>query len=336
MTAWALLLASVLSGHSPTNPSHQETGQAIFNGERALQHVARQVSFGPRPTGSPALLETGDWILQTLDDLGWTTSEHRVLLNLGGNEITVRNLVATMGLGPTAILGAHYDTRLLADNDPNPSLRTNPVLGANDGGSGAAVLLELARVISEHHDTQRAIRLVFFDAEDNGQIPPFTEAGNNGWIIGSTLYAESLDLAAEDIRFMILVDMVGDTSQRFPKERQSDRQARSLTTGLWDLAISMGYGFHFLNAEGRYIIDDHVPFLNRGIAAVDIIDLDYPHWHTTQDTLDKVSPDSLERVGRLIQQYLIQQEWLSPLSLADRATRSRPGQKRPDGGSDRR
>lgn len=310
-----------------------EKGPVLFNGGLAREHVAEQVAFGPRPTGSEAIVRTGDWILQRLSALGWTTSDFVRTLTLGTEEVQVRNLVATLGQGPIVLLGAHYDTRLLADEDEDHDRRTEPVLGANDGGSGTAVLLELARVIAQHHTPHQEIRLLFFDAEDNGRIFPWTQSGQNGWIIGSTLYAQSLDLENTDIRFMILVDMVGDMMQRFPKELRSHLEANSVTTGLWNLAQEMGYGDNFPTFVRGSIIDDHVPFLNRGIPAVDIIDLDYPHWHTTQDTLDKISAESLERVGRLIQNYLIKTGTLdrAPLSAGrpPRTNRTQPAGRPP-------
>lgn len=283
---------------------------SLFDGERALQAVAAQVEFGPRPAGSPAIRQTGDWILQTLGELGWQTSQDLHTLVLDGEEVTVRNLVASMGQGQVILLGAHYDTRLRADQDPDPQLRLEPVLGANDGGSGTAVLLELARVIAQHHPPLpgNEIRLLFFDAEDNGRIPPWNTVpsdGGNGWIIGSTLYAQQLDLTEQDIRFMILVDMVGDTNQRFSQEGYSRESAPQITRALWDLAGELGFREYFPLRFGGRIIDDHLPFVRRGIPSVDIIDLDYPQWHTSQDTLENVSAQSLQRVGRLLQEYLI-------------------------------
>ncbi|MEE8584610.1 MAG: M28 family peptidase, partial [Acidobacteriota bacterium] len=234
-------------------------------------------------------------------------------LDLAGEEVTVRNLVASMGEGQVILLGAHYDTRLRADQDADPQRRSDPVLGANDGGSGTGVLLELARIIAQHHPPRPGIeiRLLFFDAEDNGNIPPWNtvpSAGGRGWIIGSSLYAQGLDLDEENIRFMILVDMVGDSNQRFPQEGYSRESAPLLTQALWDLAGELGFREHFpLQLRGR-IIDDHLPFVLRGIPSADIIDLDYPEWHTSQDALDKVSAESLQRVGRLLEEYLIQIE----------------------------
>lgn len=281
-------------------------GPELFSGELALGHVEAQLAHGPRPTGSSALLKAGDEILSTLRDLGWTVRQDLHTLDLDTLQIPVRNLEARMGQGAPVILAAHYDTRIWADQDPNPALRMENVPGANDGGSGVAVLLELARLISQHYLPNNEIRLLFFDAEDNGDIPPWSGRSESvgGWIIGSSLYASGLDPEAEGIQFMILVDMVGDMNQRFPQEASSRSSAPDLVTEIWNTAATLGFEEIFVPQAGLSILDDHIPFIDLGLPAVDIIDLDYPFWHTTQDTLDKVSPDSLQRVGRVLQTLL--------------------------------
>ena len=284
-------------------------GPELFSGELALGHVADQLAHGPRPTGSSELLKAGDEIQSKLRTAGWNVEQDVHTLDMGSIQVPVRNLVARLGEGSTVILGAHYDTRIWADQDPDPALREENVLGANDGGSGAAVLLELARVISDHYVANREIRLVFFDAEDNGNIEPWSQRPESllgGWIIGSSLYAGNLDLASEDIQFMILVDMVGDMNQRFLQEAFSRVSAPQLVEEIWNNAASLGFEDVFLPQPGSAIVDDHRPFIERGIPAVDIIDLDYPFWHTTQDTLDKVSAESLERIGLVLQTFLVQ------------------------------
>ncbi|HSR66469.1 MAG TPA: M28 family peptidase [Acidobacteriota bacterium] len=310
-----------------------QSASAVFQGERALQYVAVQMEFGPRPTGSEALRQSGDYILQELERLGWRTSQHAFQLENADPPVPVRNLVAELGEGPdpAILLAAHYDTRLLADEDPDPHLRNQPVPGANDGGSGVGVLLELARVLGQHHRLYRPLRLVFFDAEDNGRLQPFSGHGDpryNGWILGSQRYAADADLS--QIELMILVDLVGDLNQSLPRERFSQDGAPQLAREVWDLALEMGYGRQFVRFIRTGIIDDHLPFLDRGIPAVDIIDLDYPHWHTTGDTLDKVSAESLQRVGRLLQEFLIRRGAVdrAPL-IRDRPLRASPPRRKP-------
>ncbi len=284
-------------------------GPELFSGELALGHVADQLAHGPRPTGSGQLLKAGDEIQSKLRALGWTVTQDLHTLDMGSTQVPVRNLVASLGQGPTVILGAHYDSRIWADQDLDSARQQENVPGANDGGSGTAVLLELARVISDHYLANNEIRLVFFDAEDNGNIQPWSQRPESllgGWIIGSSLYAGGLDLGSEEIQFMILVDMVGDMNQRFPQEAFSRSSAPDLVEEIWNSAAVLGFEDVFVSQSGPAILDDHRPFIDRGIPAVDIIDLDYPFWHTTQDTLDKVSADSLERVGLVLQTFLMQ------------------------------
>jgi Zn-dependent M28 family amino/carboxypeptidase len=204
--------------------------------------------------------------------------------------MTYRDLLAKFGPSgePPILLGTHYDTRPLADQDPvAPDLA---VPGANDGASGVAVLLELARVLpSEPPDSP--VWLAFFDGEDGGRIDELP------WIIGSTAFADSLSVTPEAV---VIVDMVGDADLQLPIEANSDPV---LAAEIWDLAAEMG--MPAFQAPGRHrLVDDHMPFLELGIPAVDIVDFDYPYWHTTQDTLDKVSAESLEQVGRVLEAWL--------------------------------
>ncbi|HNT06377.1 MAG TPA: M28 family peptidase, partial [Anaerolineae bacterium] len=186
---------------------------------------------------------------------------------------------------------AHYDTRPIADRDPTDP--TQPVPGANDGASGVAVLLELARVLDQSK-VNKQVWLAFFDAEDCGNI--------NGWpfSVGAAHMAEHLSVQPKAV---VVVDMVGDEDQRFMWETASND---ALNRSLWAVAADLGYQHQFIPRLGYSIIDDHVPFLQRGFAAIDIIDFDYPYWHTTQDTPDKVSPESLQRIGRVLQKWLEQ------------------------------
>lgn len=272
-------------------PTPTPTPPPVFQGEQALALAQQQCDFGPRATGTPAGWRTGDWIIAQLQTAGWEVETHEFLWN----ETPVRNIIGRAGPAaaptPALMLAAHYDTRRIADQDPNPLLRTLPVLGGNDGASGVAVLLELVRVL-DRDALPHPVWLAFVDAEDNGSIEGWE------WAIGSTRLAEEMDpLPAA----LILVDMVGDTAQRIPFEANSDPR---LSQQLWALAAELGYGDVFLPEIGPALIDDHIPFLRRGVPAVDIIDFDYPEWHTTADTCDKLSPASLERVGRLLQTFV--------------------------------
>jgi glutaminyl-peptide cyclotransferase len=257
-----------------------------FNGERAYASVVQQVALGPRITGSAPNRQLGDQILTQLASSGWVTRTQEFTYQ----ETPVRNLIGIKGTGSeVVILGAHYDTRRRADQDQRQP--NQPVPGANDGASGAAVLLELSRVL-DVAKTGKQVWLVFFDAEDNGELDGWD------WIVGSRYFAQNLVVTPTAT---VIVDMVGDRQQELYLEQAS---TSDLAAQIWDVAQRLGYGDQFKGQEKWNMLDDHTPFLQRGLRAVDIIDFDYPYWHTTQDTPDKVSPESLERVGRTLQYWL--------------------------------
>ncbi|MBN1260722.1 MAG: M28 family peptidase [Anaerolineae bacterium] len=258
-----------------------------FQGDLAYTWVLWQCDLGYRITGTEANRRAGDMILEALRMQGWSVREETFTYR----GTPVRNLLAWKGEGPALLLGAHYDTRRAADRE-NPSI---PVMGANDGASGVAVLLELARTL-EFDKIENQVYLAFFDAEDNGQL--------NGWdwIVGSQYMADHWGSQGEPaLTAMVLVDMIGDADQQIYYERHS---TGALAEEIWDVAHDLGYTDRFFKESKYALIDDHVPFLEHGIPSVDIIDFDYPYWHTTQDTIDKVSAESLASVGRTLEVWL--------------------------------
>ncbi len=271
--------------------SQRDVSQSVeigkFNGDRALSDIQRQVGFGPRLPGSPAQAEFLKWLTGQLKDAGWQVEIQETTYQ--GKSI--KNLVASRGEGKSwLILGAHYNSRLRADHDLELDKRSESVPGANDGASGVAVLLELARVLPP--DVDHKIWLVFFDAEDNGGIKGWD------WILGSRAFVQSLQTMPDAA---IIVDMVGDADLKILWEQNSDPL---LTQQIWQTAADLGYSQFVLEPRSP-ILDDHIPFIESGIPAVDIIDLDYPYWHTTQDTLDKVSAQSLQAVGDTLLAWLL-------------------------------
>jgi len=282
---------------SPTAPPTSTPRPVRFDGERAYADVVAQVSFGARVPGSAAHGQAVDWITATLEEAAWeTTVEEASML-----DNPIRNIVAKWGSGrPWIILGAHYDSRLYADQDPDPAKQSQPVPGANDGASGVAVLLEIARVLpgylSEH--TGKAslpagqVWLVFLDAEDNGNIAGWD------WILGSRAFVNGLE---EKPDAAVIIDMIGDADLQIYYERNSDA---ALMEAIWKQAAELGYGDRFIAEPKFQITDDHVHFLQAGIPAADLIDFDYPYWHTTADTPDKVSAGSLRAVGDTLLAWL--------------------------------
>lgn len=257
-----------------------------FDGARAYQHVLRQVEMGPRTPGSPAHAEGIEYITSTLEGLGW---QAQVVEDVYAGQV-VKNIYATRnGQTPLILLAAHYDSRFFADHDPDPANHSQPVPGANDGASGVAVLLELARVLPRDGTS---VGLLFTDAEDNGDIPEWD------WILGASAFAEDLPFEPEAV---IILDMIGDSDLNIYQENFSDD---ALTASIWAQAAELGYQQYFIPETKYSIIDDHLPFLNRGLRAITVIDFDYPYWHTVADTPDKVSPASLQIVGHTMLEWI--------------------------------
>ncbi|MEW6241719.1 MAG: M28 family peptidase [Chloroflexota bacterium] len=261
-----------------------------FDGQRAYEDVLAQVSFGPRTPDSEGQRKLIEYLRAELQKANWIVE----IQTAEFNGIPVRNVIARRSdVPPQVVLGAHYDTRLFADRDPDPAKQSQPVPGANDGASGVAVLLELARVLP--HDSA-PVWFVFFDAEDQGHIPPWED-----WSIGARLFVEEFNLKPQAV---VIVDMVGDPDLEMYMEKQS---TPPLKREIWAVAAELGYERYFVPQTKYTIIDDHVPFLEAGIPAVDIIDMDYEYWHTTADTPDKVTQQSLQIVGEVLLEWLARQ-----------------------------
>lgn len=260
-----------------------------FSGERAYADVLHQVDLGPRIPGSAAHAQTVTWIVAELEKAGWSVEIQE--LSRAGKP--VRNIIARRGSGAQVVLlGAHFDSRLEASQESRPDLRAQPVPGANDGASGVAVLLEMARTLPE--TIRDETWLVFFDAEDQGALP-----GWQDWSIGATLFVENLERSPD---IAVIIDMIGDTDLNLYFERNSDQE---LSRQIWAVAQQSGFAAQFIAEPKHSITDDHIPFIKAGIPAVDIIDFDYPYWHTLQDTADKVSADSLQAVGETLINWLV-------------------------------
>jgi Zn-dependent M28 family amino/carboxypeptidase len=261
----------------------------LFEGERAYADVQTQVDFGPRIPGSDGHAKTQEWMRAELEAAGWNV-EVQTSEALGH---PVENVVAKRNdTAPQIIIGAHYDSRMYADQDADPANHTKPVPAANDGASGVAVLLELARSLPKE---TVPVWLVFFDAEDNGRIEGWD------WILGSREFVKKNPVQPQAV---IVIDMIGDADLNIYRERNSNVE---LTDAIWATAKDLGYESKFINEDKFSMIDDHSPFLEAGIPAVDIIDFDYPYWHTAQDTPDKVSPESLKAVGETLRTWVMQQ-----------------------------
>lgn len=273
----------------------QDNHDPQFSGTSALSYLTDQCDFGPRSPGSNNLSLCRQYIVDTLDTHGWQIT----LQNFTYREVDCVNIRAWYNTedNATLILGAHYDTRPLADQDPDSAKRSEPVMGANDGASGTAALLELSRILPT--ESRSNVELVFFDAEDSGGIDGWS------WIVGSTHYVDQLEAdRISNISSMILLDMIGDAELVLLRETSS---TRSLQDSVWSLASDMGHSDIFVDTLGAGILDDHRPFLEADIPSLDIIHHNpFPSsWHTTDDTPDRCSAESLQIVGEVIETFIV-------------------------------
>ncbi|NJL75906.1 MAG: M28 family peptidase [Saprospiraceae bacterium] len=279
-----------------------------FDRDSAFAFVAAQVAFGPRVPNTPAHQQGKIWIVNQLQAFGAEVIEQ----NFEAKAYTGTMLKGTNIIGQynpqsskRIILAAHWDTRHVSDHDPDPSKHTQPVLGADDGASGVGILLEIARQLNQN-PTDLGIDIIFFDLEDYG------DGGDNGdytsWCLGSQYWAKNLHRTGYKADYGILLDMVGASGARFTKEQLSMQFAPQVMNKVWQLAQSMGYGNFFVNESTRELIDDHL-FVNQiaKIPMIDIINrpidtetLFVRHWHTTEDTLDKIDPRTLRAVGQVL------------------------------------
>ncbi|MGQ9917829.1 MAG: M28 family peptidase [Bryobacteraceae bacterium] len=261
---------------------------AQFSGQNAFRHTRTLVSFGPRTPGSPAMKKAGDYIVQQLKKEGWQVTEDAFTARTPAGPLPMKNIIALRPgtSGRTVAVTGHYDTKFFPFR----------FVGANDGGSSAGFLLEMARALKAVH-LKNSVYLVFFDGEE----------AVREWTAGDSLYGSrrlaakwNRDSTLSTLAALINVDMIGDRDLRILREQYS---SESLMRLIGSVARQLGLWQHF-NGPALAIEDDHVPFLRLGVPAANLIDFDYgpdnSWWHTAEDTLDKLSPRSFEIVGRVL------------------------------------
>ncbi|MCG8604521.1 M28 family peptidase [bacterium] len=267
-----------------------------FDGERAFAYLVKQCDFGSRVPGSQAHSECLRYLTTELQSSGAQVTHQSFQQALPGTDSseTLTNIIASFGLGQKrrVLLCAHWDSRPTADQDSNSAKHNEPVLGANDGASGVAVLLEVAKNI-QTQEPKYGVDIIFFDGEDSG-LPERPET----YALGSQYFANNKDPRYRP-EFGILLDMVGDSTLQIYQEGNSLRLAPHIVEKVWERAEKLGLNA-FLPSPGPAWTDDHLPLLRAGIPCIDLIDSDYPYWHTSEDTPDKCSPQSLAQVGQLL------------------------------------
>lgn len=278
--------------------------------------VEAQTSLGPRTPGSAAHGRCADMIVGRLKSYGIDSVARQMVAVTPpvGGTVTARNILGC--INPDAsnriLLLAHYDTRPTADNDPDPALRSTPIDGANDGASGVAVLLEIARLLGSAAPDSIGIDLLFTDVEDSGTSGG-GEDSDATWCLGTREWVKQMPYSAQNKpRYGVLLDMVGGRGARFHREYFSDRSAPAVVNRIWAVARESGFADRFVNEPGGAVVDDHLPVNNAGIPCIDIIESlneqtgsFNPTWHTTADRLDVIDRESLRAVAQTLLNAII-------------------------------
>ncbi len=267
----------------------------VFDEQSAFSYLTAQTDFGPRNPGSEGHELCLEYLSQELSKFAERTVNQPFGFTDEKKDTTysLSNIIASFALEKTEriLLCAHWDTRPMADKDPDPANRLKPILGANDGASGVAVLLEVAKIMKENPPPV-GIDIVLFDGEDYGE-----EGHIEYYFLGSRYFAQNK--GQYQPKYGILLDLIGDKNQRFPLEGHSLEYAPEITEMIWEKAQAMGLSV-FVSEIGPTIDDDHLILNQAGIPTVNIIDFDYEFWHTINDTPENCSAESLGRVGKLI------------------------------------
>lgn len=287
-------------------------GLPQFNGERAYQSLVKLVDFGPRAPGSTGHENALRYLLDEFSIVADRVSEQKFTFtnpetrNTNHDSLELTNIIASFDPenGKRILLCAHWDTRPKADRDANPENRNKPILGANDGASGVACLLEMARLINMKKPNY-GVDIVLFDGEDMGNPEWREEIPYSGYLLGSAYFAQNV--ASPNLsspyrpQFGILLDMVGDRDLDIYMEGNSNHYMPDRVRWVFEKAK----GIPQFHPEVRHwVTDDHIPLNQAGIPTLLLIDFDYPYWHTLEDTPDKCSPESLQAVGDLLVKIL--------------------------------
>jgi glutaminyl-peptide cyclotransferase len=256
-----------------------------FSGAKAFSHVEQLVALGPRSIGSESIAEARGYIREYLEGLGLEIIGYAFNASYEGQEYHMENIIGVLPGRRDGVIavGGHYDTK--------------EIPGANDGGSSAGLLLEMARVLKDLR-LEHTVWVIFFDGEDTG-------SNAATMFYGSRNLAGRLEAEGRKPRLLILADMIGDKDLSIRRDRNSDP---SLTDHIWSKAEELGYGDHF--SDGKLsVLDDHVPFMNIGVPSCVLIDFSYgplnSYWHTSKDDMDKISEESLKIVGDVIYSSLV-------------------------------
>ena len=270
-----------------------------FDGERAYEALKAQCAFGPRVPGTEAHRKCRGYLVTELNKY----ADRVITQDFEFQRLPMSNVVGFFNEGAKrqVLLGAHWDSRPTADEEIVPEKRRMPVMGANDGASGVAVLLELARLFKARKPDVGVV-IVFFDGEDYGNFQR-----DWGVFLGSRRFAKRMKSLCSPT-YGILLDMVGDRDLNIYREVISERRARKFNDQVFSVARELGYGKHLIDRLGYTVIDDHVAINDAGVPCINLIDFDYPYWHTIEDTPDRCSAQSLKIVGETVAEVVYREK----------------------------
>lgn len=318
-----LFICMVIGCYScSTSKKSQTASQSVvsveFNADSAYAFCAAQCSFGPRVMNSEAHERCGNWIQQRFTQYGYAVEMQKAdLKGYDGTTLRSTNIIARSAgtAKPAILICAHWDSRPWADNDPDEANWRTPVMAANDGASGVAVMLELARLLQQNDSASVDADFICFDAEDWG-VPQWEDkADGDSWALGAQYWASNYSPEGKKYQYAILLDMVGGQGAKFYHEAYSMHYARSVVERVWQAADAAGYGSFFPAKDGGGVTDDHVPVNEKaGIPCIDIIN-HYPDceqssfgptWHTVNDDMQHIDRTTLKAVGQTLVQLIFQ------------------------------
>ena len=323
--SWLIISAIIIFGMvgCKTNAGGKGAGKAnseadaaqvltpVFSADSAYAFTDKQVSFGPRVPGSQAQNGCATWMTKKFRSYGADIIVQEATVKVfDGTQVPMKNIIARYQPEKSnrILLMAHWDSRPFADQDPDPAKRNTPISGANDGASGAAVLLEIARGL-QSQPTPLGIDIILFDVEDYG-APSGRDADSKPeyWCLGSQYWAKNPHVQGYFARFGILLDMVGAPNAEFTMEEASRNYAQSVLDKVWKAGNKLGYGKFFTYKKTNPLIDDHL-FINQiiGIPSIDIIQNDVTtessfgsFWHTQADNMTNISRETLSAAGKTV------------------------------------
>lgn len=289
-----------------------------FNADSAYSYIKRQVDFGPRVPGSEGHKKCAKYILSELARHGVDTliTQNAIVSAFNGDQLPITNIMGS--INPAAkdrvLIAAHYDTRPWADAEDNEKDRNTPILGANDGGSGVGVILELARNLCANRP-EIGVDFLLVDAEDYGDSEGWGNKDET-WCLGTQYWAQHLPYTAENMpRFGIVLDMVGGTNARFHREYYSNKTAPQIVDKVWGAAAKAGYSEFFPNKTAGALVDDHIFIDRAGIPCIDIVESNNaithtfpPTWHTLRDDMASIDTAPLRAAGQTVLNVIISEK----------------------------